>query len=411
MTTATRSLASVDAIRASFPALERMHGGRPVAYFDGPGGTQVPRQVVDAMSDYLLHHNANTHWAYPTSEETDALIDEARAALAALLNAAPTEIAFGANMTTLTFHLARALGRGWGPGDEVVITELDHHANQAPWRAIERERGITIRVVPIDLRTYELDMAALERALTPRTRLLAIGAGSNALGTMPDVTRAAQMAHAAGALCFVDAVHYTPHGVVDVQAFDCDFLACSAYKFYGPHIGVLYGKAALLAALDVPKLQPAPDSVPERMETGTQNHEGIVGAGAAVHYLASLGRGTDLRTRLVSAMTELHARGGQLFAQLWDGLGAIPGVTRHGPPPGRPRTPTVSFVIDGVTPEAAARALAAQGVFVSHGDYYAATVVERLGLQPDGMIRAGCSCYTTEEEIERLLEGVAGLAK
>ena len=411
MTTATRSLASVDAIRASFPALERMHGGRPVAYFDGPGGTQVPRQVVDAMSDYLLHHNANTHWAYPTSEETDALIDEARAALAALLNAAPTEIAFGANMTTLTFHLARALGRGWGPGDEVVITELDHHANQAPWRAIERERGITIRVVPIDLRTYELDMAALERALTPRTRLLAIGAGSNALGTMPDVTRAAQMAHAAGALCFVDAVHYTPHGVVDVRAFDCDFLACSAYKFYGPHIGVLYGKAALLAALDVPKLQPAPDSVPERMETGTQNHEGIVGAGAAVHYLASLGRGTDLRTRLVSAMTELHARGGHLFAQLWDGLGAIPGVTRHGPPPGRPRTPTVSFVIDGVTPEAAARALAAQGVFVSHGDYYAATVVERLGLQPDGMIRAGCSCYTTEEEIERLLEGVAGLAK
>ncbi|MEI8259527.1 MAG: aminotransferase class V-fold PLP-dependent enzyme, partial [Deltaproteobacteria bacterium] len=202
-----------------------------MAYLDGPGGTQVPRQVVDAMSDYLLNHNANTHWAYPTSEETDAAIAASRAALAALLNAAPHEVAFGANMTTLTFHLARALGRGWGPGDEVVITELDHHANQAPWRAIEQERGITIRVVPINLETYELDWAALQQALTPRTKLLAITAGSNALGTMPNVTKAAQLAHDAGALCFVDAVHFTPHGVVDVQAFDCDFLGCSAYKF------------------------------------------------------------------------------------------------------------------------------------------------------------------------------------
>jgi cysteine desulfurase family protein (TIGR01976 family) len=400
---------SVDTIRAQFPALLREHGGHPVAYFDGPGGTQVPRQVMGAMADYLMNHNANTHWAYPTSEETDAAIAGARAWLAALLNAGAQEVAFGANMTTLTFHLARALGRGWGPGDEVIITELDHHANQAPWRAIERERGITIKVVPINLATYELDWAALERAFTPRTKLLAIGAGSNALGTMPDVGAAARLAHAAGALCFVDAVHYTPHGVVDVRAFDCDFLACSAYKFYGPHIGVLYGKAARLAALDVPKLQPAPDTIPERLETGTQNHEGIVGAGAAVEFLASLGQGDSPRAKLVSAMTELHARGEQLFSRLWDGLGAIKGVTRHGPPPGRPRTPTVSFTVKGVSPEQAARALAMQGVFVSHGDYYASTVVDRLGLQPDGMIRAGCSCYTNLDEVERLLAGVASL--
>jgi len=411
VSTALGSLATVDAIRAHFMALHRQHNGHSVAYFDGPGGTQVPRQVVGAMADYLMNHNANTHWAYPSSEETDAAIAGARTRLATLLNAGAHEIAFGANMTTLTFHLARALGRGWGPGDEVVITELDHHANQAPWRAIEKERGIIIRVVPIDLTTYELDWSALERAFTPRTKLLAISAGSNALGTMPDVTAAARLAHAAGALCFVDAVHYAPHDVVDVRAFDCDFLACSAYKFYGPHIGVLYGKADRLAALDVPKLIPAPDTVPERLETGTQNHEGIVGAGTAVEFLASLA-GTDTeRETVVRAMTTLHARGEILFKRLWDGLGAIKGVTRHGPPPGRPRTPTVSFTINRVLPEDAAKALAMQGVFVSHGDYYATTVVERLGLQPHGMIRAGCSCYTNDEEIERLLSGVATLAR
>ena len=407
----TTSVFRIDEIRAEFPALKRLHLGHHVAYFDGPGGTQVPRQVADAMSDYLLHHNANTHWAYPTSEETDVAIEESRTALAALLNAAPNEIAFGANMTTLTFHLARALGRGWGPGDEVIITELDHHANQAPWRAIERERGITIRVVPINLETYELDFEALKQALSPRTKLLAISAGSNALGTMPDVAQAARLAHAAGALCFVDAVHYTPHGLVDVRAIDCDFLACSAYKYYGPHIGILYGKAERLAALDVPKLEPAPDTVPERLETGTQNHEGIVGAGAAVRFLASLGGGSDLRARVVSAMTALQSRERQLFSHLWDAMGAIPGVTRHGPPPSRPRTPTLSFTIKGLTPENAARALAKQGLFVSHGDYYASTVVERLGLQPDGMIRVGCSCYTDEDEIERLIAAVGQLSK
>lgn len=411
MTPASHGIAMTEAIRSHFIALQRHHNGHPVAYFDGPGGTQVPRHVIAAMSDYLVNHNANTHWAYPTSEETDALIAKSRSLLATLLNAGPHEIAFGANMTTLTFHLARALGRAWGPGDEVIITELDHHANQGPWRAIEKERGITIRVVPIDLTTYELDWSALERAFTPRTKLLAITAGSNALGTMPDVTAAARLAHAAGALCFVDAVHYTPHGVVDVRAFDCDFLACSAYKFYGPHIGVLYGKADRLAALDVPKLLPAPDSVPERLETGTQNHEGIVGAGAAVEFLASLvGRECD-REQIVQAMTDLHVRGEELFKRIWDGIGAIRGVTRHGPPPGRPRTPTLSFTIDGVLPEDAARALATKGVFVSHGDYYATTVVDRLGLQPHGMIRVGCSCYTNEQEVERLIAGVAALAK
>ena len=246
-------------LRSAFPALDRRHRGHPVAYFDGPGGTQVPRPVVDAMTDYLYHHNANTHWPYPTSEETDALIAGARSALADFLGATPAEIAFGANMTTLAFHLARGLGRGWGPGDRVLITELDHHANVAPWRALERDRGITVLSVPLLPATGQLDWAKLEELLATKPRLLAIGAASNALGTITDVGRAAAMARSVGALTFVDAVHYAPHELVDVARIGCDFLACSAYKFYGPHIGILFGRREALAGVDIPKLAPAPD--------------------------------------------------------------------------------------------------------------------------------------------------------
>jgi cysteine desulfurase family protein (TIGR01976 family) len=398
-------------IRAHFPALERRHRGHPVAYFDGPGGTQVPRGVVEAMSEYLFHHNANTHWHYPASEETDALIASAREALADFLGAQPNEVAFGANMTTLTFHLARSLGRGWGPGDEVVITELDHHANVAPWRAVERERGITIRTVSLDPASGQLQWAELERVLSPRTRLLALGAASNALGTINDVARATSLAHQAGALTFVDAVHYAPHALVDVTALDCDFLACSSYKFYGPHLGVLYGRADRLRGLDVPKLAPAPDTTPERLETGTQNHEGIAGARAAVEFLASFAPASTRRERLASGFRELHARGQNLVARLWWGLSQIGGVQLYGPPPGKPRTPTVAFTVAGHAPEEVAAALADRGVFVSHGDFYATTVVERLGRSEGGLVRAGCACYTTEEEVERLIEGVGELSR
>jgi cysteine desulfurase family protein (TIGR01976 family) len=401
-------VASTETIRTNFPALQRRHRGHPVAYFDGPGGTQVPGPVVDAMTEYLLNHNANTHWHYPTSEETDAMIASARSALADLLGASPAEVAFGANMTTLTFHLARALGRGWGPTDEVVITELDHHANVAPWRALERERGVTIRSVPMVPGTGQLDWTAFERALGPRTRLVAVGAASNALGTITDVARAAELARAAGALSFVDAVHYAPHLLVDVRVLQCDFLACSAYKFYGPHIGILYGRKDRLERLQVPKLDPAPDSVPERMETGTQNHEGMAGAAAAVEFLSSLAAGGSRRERLAQSYGELHARGQALLERLWLGLAAIPGVTLYGPPPGQPRTPTVAFTVAGRSSEEVAAALAEQGVFVSNGDFYATTVVARLGLTAHGLVRAGCACYTTEEEVERLLDGVRG---
>ena len=403
---------TLDARRAAFPALRRVHNGHPVAYFDGPGGTQVPTVVAAAVSDYLLHHNANTDWEYPTSIETDAMIAASRSAFADLLNARSVEeIAFGNNMTTLTFHLARALGRGWGPEDEVVVTELDHQANVAPWTAIARERGITVRTVRFDPVTGELDLGELARMVGPRTRLVAIGAASNALGTVNDVKTIVGLTHAAGALAFVDAVHYAPHAVVDVQAWGCDFLACSAYKMYGPHIGILYGRRDLMARLDVPKLVPASDAPPERVETGTLNHEGIVGAGAAVDFLASLapGAGGTRRERLVAAMRMLETEGNALVGRLWGGLAALPGVRLYGPGPDRPRTATLSFSVGSVDSGDVARRLAAEGVFVSNGDFYASTVVAKFRMEGPGLVRAGCACYTTVSEVDRVIHGVAEL--
>ncbi len=394
--------------RKQFPALERRHHNHAVAYFDGPGGTQVPRPVVRAMEDYLFHHNANTHWPYPTSEETDALIADARSALADFLGASSSEIAFGANMTTLTFHLARGLGRSWSAGDKVIVTELDHHANVAPWRALERDRGITVLSVPLVPETGQLDWNRLEQLLSEKPRLLAIGAASNALGTITDVSRAAAMSRAVGALTFVDAVHYAPHELVDVARIGCDFLACSSYKFYGPHLGILYGRREPLEAVEVAKLVPAPDSAPERIETGTLNHEGIVGAAAAVEFLAAVGQGSTRRDRLASTFRALHTQGLALFRRMWEGLSANSAVQLYGPEPGKPRTPTLAFTVRGYAADDVARHLAHRGVFVSSGDFYASTVVERLGLT-GGLVRAGCACYTTSEEVDRLVEGVKEL--
>jgi cysteine desulfurase family protein (TIGR01976 family) len=363
------------------------------------------------MEDYLFHHNANTHWDYPSSAETDAAIRRAREAVADFLNASPDEISFGNNMTTIAFHLARGLGRAWGPGDEIVVTELDHHANIAPWRTLERERGVSVVTVPFDVKTGEIDLVYLASAISSRTRLVAIGAASNALGTITDVKQVGRMAHEVGALVFVDAVHYAAHGVIDVRDLECDFLVCSPYKFYGPHAGVLHGRADRLAAVNVPKLEPAPDDVPERLETGTQNHEGIVGTAAAVDFLASLAEGETRRQRLTRAMTELHRRGDLLVRTLWEGLAGIDGVTCFGPVPGRPRTPTVSFVMRDIPSVEVARALVRRGIFASHGDFYAATVVERLGHAREGVVRAGCACYTTSDEVERFINGVREVSR
>jgi cysteine desulfurase family protein (TIGR01976 family) len=400
-------VASATEIRRHFPALEREHEGRPVAYFDGPGGTQVPRAVAEAITDYLFRHNANTHWVYPTSAETDELIELARETLGDFLGASPGEVVFGANATTLGFHLSRTLGRTFSPGDEIVMTELDHHANVAPWQALERERGVSLRVARMNPTTGTLDWDDFESCITKRTKLIAIGAASNALGTITDISRAAWLAREAGAYLFVDAVHYAPHELVDVGAMGCDFLVCSAYKFYGPHVGAMFCRRELLETLPFPKLLPAPETAPERAETGTQNHEGIVGAAAAVDFLASLATPAGARReRLRKVFGALHARGAALTAYAWEELSGIEGVTLYGPPPAAPRTPTIAFTIEGVASTEVARRLAARGVFVSHGDFYAATVVERLGLGEEGLVRAGCACYTDRSEVERLVEGV-----
>jgi cysteine desulfurase family protein (TIGR01976 family) len=412
------SVAPIDEIRGEFPALERAERGHRVAYFDGPGGTQVPRSVVAAMTNYLFHHNANTHWSFPTSAETDTAVHQARLALADLLNASPEEISFGPNMTTLTFHLARAIGRRLGPGDAIIVTELDHHANIDPWRDLERERGVTILQVPMIPETGELDWNVLDQCLTDhRTRLLAIGAASNALGTINDVARAVAMAREAGALSFVDAVHFAPHQLVDVQEWGCDFLACSAYKFYGPHLGVLYCRRERLESLEVSKLRPAPETGPERLETGTQNHEGIVGAAAAVDFLASLVAETDSarsatrRARLHTAFETLHQRGAVLLEQLWDGLSEIEGVRLFGPPPAASRTATLAFTVKSQPSEEVSRRLAGRGIYASHGNFYAQTATERLGVAEQGLVRVGCACYTSGDEAARVVDGVRAIAR
>ncbi|HYC60528.1 MAG TPA: cysteine desulfurase-like protein [Thermoanaerobaculia bacterium] len=395
-------------IRSQFPALERLHNGKPVAYFDAPGGTQVPRLVAEAMTDYLFHHNANTHWPYPTSAETDAIITGAREAVADLLNARAAEVVFGANMTTLTFHLARTLGRTWSKGDEVIVTELDHHANVAPWQALMFDRGITIRTARMDCDSGQLDYEHLASLITDNTKLIAVGAASNAIGTINDLRRVAKIARDAGVYFFVDAVHLAPHELIDAHAIGCDFLACSSYKFYGPHAGILWGRHELLDTLPFPKLLPAPDRAPERVETGTQNHEGIAGIAATIDFLASLGGSAGTRReRLAQAFTSLHEAGLQLTQILWDGLKALPRVRVYGPPPSQPRTPTVSFTVEGMDADDVARRLVEEAIFASSGDFYATTVCERFGIQ--SLLRVGCACYTTEEEVRRLLAAVAAL--
>jgi cysteine desulfurase family protein (TIGR01976 family) len=381
----------VDELRCCFPALSRLHNGLPVAYFDGPGGTQVPTVVAQAMTAYLFHHNANTHWAYPTSEETDAIIAGVRQSAAQFLNARGEEISFGANMTTITFHLARALGRTWKAGDEVIVTDLDHHGNVAPWRALEVDRGIVVRSVRMIRETCQLDMDHLAKLAGPKTRLIAIGGASNAVGTINDLGRAREIARSAGAMFFVDAVHLAPHEPIDVQSIGCDFLALSAYKFYGPHIGILFARRDLLESLPFPKVDPAPDTAPERAETGTQNQEGIAGVTATIDFMKSIGYRDDFSGRL------------------WDGLKSIKRVRVFGVPPSQPRTPTFAFTVEGMSSEAVARALAQRAIFVSHGDFYAATVVRELGVE--GLVRAGCAAYTTAEEVERLLTAVEEISR
>ena len=403
----------VEAIRAQFPALRREHRGQPVAYFDGPGGTQVPRwSPIACATTSSITTRTRTGPTRPAKKPMRRIAD-ARLALADFLGASPDEVAFGANMTTLTFHVSRALGArvaGGRRGDR-------HRARSSCQRRSVARRcarsGIDRPHGPVrHQRPASSIGTALERAFTPRTRLLAIGAASNALGTITDVAAAARLAHDAGALCFVDAVHYAPHAFVDVRAIGCDLLACSPYKFYGPHVGTMYVRQDLLERLDVPKVEPAADNAPDRLETGTLSHEAIVGAAAAVDFLASLSPGTTVRRdALQNTMAGLHERNLRQVTRLWNALREIPGVSVYGPPPSRPRTSTLSFVLAGVASTAVARHCARRGLFVSNGDFYALTVVRRLGHAEDGLVRLGCAAYTTDEEVERVIAAISELAR
>jgi cysteine desulfurase family protein (TIGR01976 family) len=398
--------------RRDFPALGREINGRRLAFLDGPAGTQVPNRVVDAVAGYYRTCNANTHGAFITSRESDRLIHETREAVAAFLGAPSwREVSFGANMTTLNFSLSQALAREMRPGDEIVITELDHEANRGPWLAL-RERGITVREVLLK-QDGTLDYEDMRRKITDRTKLVAVGYASNALGTVNDVPLARELSREVGAWLLVDAVHYAPHFSLDVAALDADFLLCSAYKFYGPHVGILYTRAGLLAELRTDKLRTQDDDAPFRVETGTLNHAAIAGVKAAIDYIASWGEGETLRGRLVSAMAGIAAHEHEVAGFYWENVRRFPGVMAWGQGFSSPRrAPTVSITIAGVRPSEAARALAEKGILVWDGDFYAARAIEVLGLaERGGVLRTGISMYNTREEIERLLEGVAALAE
>ena len=414
----------VAALRSEFPALALEQDGRPLAFFDGPGGTQVPNRVIDAVVDYYRTSNANDGGAFATSERSMAIVADGHLAMADLLNAASAEeVKFGPNMTSLTLHASRSIGASLGPGDEVLVTTLDHEANVGPWRSMAADRGLTVRTVDIVDEDGTLDLEDLGAKLTSRTRLVAVGYASNAIGTVNPVAEIVRMAHEVGALTYVDAVHWAPHGPIDVQALGTDFLACSVYKFFGPHLGVLYGRREVLDRLPSYKIRPAHD----RYETGTQNFEGIAGARAAVAYLASVGErfgqpdpaqpaGWSGRRRDVHAgMRAIRSYEIDLFGRLLAGLERIPSIRLWGiADPGRSaeRTPTAALTIAGTSPRAAAEALGRQGITAWDGDFYATGLIERFGLADQGgVLRIGLTHYNTAAEIDRLLEALAGIAR
>nr|BAL58023.1 cysteine desulfurase family protein [uncultured Chloroflexota bacterium] len=421
----TTDLPAVDlsALRTHFPALqEQDEAGRPYVYFDGPGGTQVPQTVIQAMADYLVRANANHGGRFVTSQRNDQIIDQARMAMADFLNArSPREIVFGANMTTLTFSLSRAIGRTLQPGDEIVVTRLDHDANIAPWLALE-EQGIRVRWADFNVEDCRLNLDHLASLLSNKTRLIAVGYASNAVGTINPVGRIAALARNVGARLWVDAVHYAPHGPIDVQALGCDFLVCSAYKFFGPHLGVLWGRLELLEELPAYKVRPASAEPPYKFETGTLNHEGLAGLTATIDYLAALGRdyGAQFapelnryqgrRLELKQAMHTIAAYERPLFTYLLTEIQKIPGITIYGitnPAEFNERCPTLAFTRSGFTPQQIATYLGEQGIFVWDGNYYALSVTQRLGVEDSGgMVRVGLVHYNTRQEVDRLLQAL-----
>ena len=440
-------------VRAQFPSLRQTVNGHPAAFLDAPAGTQVPQRVIDAFRDYFEQSNANTCGAFATSRRTDQMIAAARSAMADFFHCDADEVFFGPNMTTLTFALARGIARDLAPGDEIVVTTLDHDANVAPWRALE-DRGIVIRQVDIREPECTLDMDDLRRKITPRTKLVAVGYASNAVGTINPVAEIIRLAHAAGALAFIDAVHYAPHGSIDVRALDCDFLACSPYKFFGPHMGCIFGKREQLLRFRPYKVRPAPEALPDRWETGTQLHEGLAGVIAAVDYLADLGRHSDppqvmrqptseqckgtasavpysapssgvstpevlqssnaRRAALEAAYRAMRQHEMELASRMVRGLLEIPGLRFYGisdPARFAERVGTVGVRLGNLTPLECAKFLGERGIFTWDGNYYALNLTERLGVEKTGgLLRIGVVHYNTAEEVDRLLAALRDLS-
>ena len=417
---------NLDWVRTQFPSLSQRVNGYPAAFLDGPGGTQVPQKVIDSISDYLRTNNANTCGAYATSRHTDQVIARARSAMSDFLGGDADEIVFGPNMTSLTFALRRSMGRELRPGDEIVVTHLDHDANVSPWRALE-ERGVKIQFADIHEEDCTLDMDDLASKITSRTKIVAAGYASNAVGTINDVKAIVRLAHQAGAMAYIDAVHYAPHGPIDVRELDCDFLACSTYKFFGPHMGVLYGKREHLARLQPYKVRADTNAVPQRWEWGTLSHECIAGITACVEYLAELGRkhvapdalvrggrvralAPTRREMLQSAYRAIRAHERNLMQQILGGLREIPGLGLYGisdPAELDSRCPTFAVRFDGHSPLELATKLGDQGIFTWDGNYYAINLTERLGVEKDGgFLRIGLVHYNTEQEVERVLEAL-----
>lgn len=404
----------VQSVRAQFPALQESYRGRPGIFFDNPGGTQVPRAVIDAMTDYLIRSNSNTHGVFETSMRTDVTIDGARQAAADLLGAAQDEIVFGNNMTSLTFALMHALAPEFGPGDEIIVTRLDHDANVAPWLMLAEDRGCRILAADVDPETCTLDMAHFHSLVSPRTKLIAVGYASNATGTINDVRSVISWAREVNAYTFVDAVQYAPHGLIDVKDLGCDFLACSAYKFFGPHVGILYGMRDHMKRLRAYRVRPAGEALPGKWETGTKNHEGLAGTAAAIDYLAGIGarlggapETATRREKLQAAWEVIYPYEQRLIERLITGLSAIQGVRIYGiteRDDWDKRVATVSIRKEGKTPEQLAVALAAENIFTWNGNFYALSISERLGVESSGgLLRIGLAHYNTIDEVDKCL--------
>lgn len=397
------------AIRSTFPSLSRSVGGRPAAYLDGPGGTQVHASVIAAMSGFMERGGSNLHGSFVSSAETDAVVGGARSAVADLFGATSEEIAFGQNMTSITYSVSRAIARTWSAGDNVVVTRLDHDANVAPWLQAAADRGAEARFIDfLPDQGCQLDLASFEALVDHRTRLVACTLASNAVGTITPIDRVVDIAHAAGALTYVDAVHYAPHGLVDVVGADTDFLVASAYKWFGPHTGCLYGKGDLLASFEPYKLRPSPDTAPDRWETGTQSFESLTGVTAAVDYIASLGHGPTRRDRIVSAYDAIRTHETHLSDRFLARIAETPGVRLFGEAGSAGRTPTFAISVDGRSPDETAAILGEAGCFVWSGDYYAYEVMRRLG-QPEGLVRIGFVHYNTVDEVDRVVDMIQDL--